>query len=246
MSIIPHFYIMPSSTDLDIKKYFKRLGKELPFAAMVALNEAAREVSKKANQHTDDVVEGGATPFTKRAFKVLQKSYKDGETKQFNLSAVVGTQKIQGEYLYPALIGGERKVGDASTGKKYIFVPSASAPRDARGNIPRNYLKSKTRKRKTSSRTSRRRASKAGSFTGFLNLQGKPTYGVYKRDARGKLSVLALLKKKTQYKANPKFNLRKATKTTFNREMNKNIREAVNDLAKYGKVRSAYRRRVDK
>lgn len=243
----------------EYNKYFKKLGKELEFAASVALNDAAFEVSRALNEHTEEAFDKGSTKFTKKAFTVFKKA------KKTDLEAIVGAKRIQGEYLSKAIYGGQRTAGqDYATGSEYIVVPGRSAKLNQYGNLPRNWLRAQGKVgasrnssnikenavRGKSGRRTRKRKTDGGVFIGRAKVNNKTQLGIYKRPSfadrksgRNQLKVLALLKKKTTYKAAPKFELFRTSDKEFGKTFRRSMNEAVRDIRKHGKVLSSFKRR---
>lgn len=215
----------------EYNRYFKKLGKEIEFASSVALNDAAFDVANALNLHAGEVFEGGATTFTQKSFSVLRKANKG------NLEALVGARQIQDKYLSKAILGGDRQAGkDYATGKQFVVVPGSGAKKNKFGNLARNYLRNQTKRKDT--------------FIGTAIIKGKPSRGVYKRPTkadrragRNKPKVIALLKRKTEYKTQTRFDLFNTSNKQFNITFRRSMNEAVRDIRKHGKVLSSFKRK---
>lgn len=190
-------------TGLDeLKRNLGSAGKQVAFAASRALNTTAFAVNGQIKEELQRRVQGGATPYTLRAFKV------DKATKQ-SLSATValrtdgpgggaggGTPYDQalahlftgGVRRWKRVEGYLRSIGVLPAG--LMAVPGKFCPLDARGNIPRAVFRAITAdlaqagpSRQT--RAGARRAARGAAATAhFVAQPGNPSKlhpGIYRR-----------------------------------------------------------------
>ncbi|MCL6286240.1 hypothetical protein M3P21_22395, partial [Ruegeria sp. 2012CJ41-6] len=187
----------------------------------VALNDTAFVLRDELGEHLDEISEGGATPFTKRTFRVSKRSTKR------SLEAEVLSKDKQSEYLVPALTGGVRSKGDYATGRAGVLIP-VEGKLNKYGNLPRGSLK--------------RQLNRPDTFLGRVG--DDDTLAVLKRKRRtkknrkGGLQVLAVFKEKVKQRALRGWDLEGVSERVFQKVMLKNMNEAVADLARHGKVRS--------
>jgi hypothetical protein len=96
---------MQISVKSNVKEIAKTLSrkyrKQIPFAASQALNDVARSASIENNKQTTNEFKGGATPYTKRAFK-----YK--KTNKRELAAEVFIDPRTHKYMEFMIQGGTR------------------------------------------------------------------------------------------------------------------------------------------
>jgi hypothetical protein len=204
------------------KKIEKSLNQEFGFAASVALNDTAFKIRDELGNHIDEISDGGSVPFTKKAFVVSKFSNK----KQSKMEAEVISKDIQSQYLVPSILGKARESGDYATGRSGVLLP-IGIKLNKYGNIGKRSIKN--------SRT------KSDVFTGEVG--SKKTLGVYKRLKKKKrggsrLQTLAIFKDRVNYNKLKGWDLEGVSGRVFSVTMLKNMREAVRDIAKYGKVRS--------
>lgn len=124
---------MEISIENNIKEVTRGLTKiqrkQIPFAASQALNDVAFNLARKQMpQEMDSTFEGGATAYTKRAFK-FEKSNKR------NLKARIFTDNRTHEYMSLMVHGGQRLPKGRS-----IFIPSTNIKRNRYGNVTRGKM----------------------------------------------------------------------------------------------------------
>ena len=118
-------HISIKSNVKEITRGLNRLQKkQIPFATMLALNDAASEISMKyLRKEADRKFDGGATAFTKRGFKYTKAS-------KTNLTASVYIDDIQSEYLQYQIDGGTRRPKS-----KVIAAPGYNTRLNRYGNV---------------------------------------------------------------------------------------------------------------
>lgn len=122
----------------NIKEVTKGLSrtqrKQIPFAASRAINDLLFPLAKKElPREMDDTFKGGATGFTKRAFRYAKSNKK-------NLSAIVFAGPKQDEYLKFMVDGGTRFPGKGSLfkrGSRALVVSTKNSKLNKYGNIPK-------------------------------------------------------------------------------------------------------------
>lgn len=117
----------------DIKEATRELNriqrKQIPFAASRAINDLLFPIAKKeAPKEMDRTFKGGATGFTKRAFRYAKSNKK-------NLSAIVFAGPDQDEYLKFMVNGGTR-----FPNKRTIIASTKNSKLNKYGNIPKGTL----------------------------------------------------------------------------------------------------------
>lgn len=114
----------------DITKNINRIQKQqIPFAASQTINQLAFEISKKTLPNkTKEVFEGGATPFTQKAFNYAKSNKR-------TLIARVFVDEKREKYMKFMIAGGTR-----FPEKRAILVPTDNSKVNKYGNIPRGTI----------------------------------------------------------------------------------------------------------
>jgi hypothetical protein len=133
-----------------IERMFKSLERDvLPTAQAGLLNGMAFGARKSLLKHAETTIQGGPTPFTKRAFTV-DKAVPSAAT----MAAVVKVQPQQARYLQYLINGGKRQAGDPGAGQYDVLVDGTDT--NAFGNLRRGFLRKISRQAKAE-RTKRAR-----------------------------------------------------------------------------------------
>ena len=203
---------MNINIDFDISQARRKLDsvqrKQLPFATSVALNETATEVAKQLTKQMDRYIDR-PTPFTKMAFLTRAGKFKGKRARKTDLVAIVQADKKQNEYLTFQVFGGTR-----TPQKKAILVPTLKANKNQYGNI------TKATRRKYIEGTNKIFA--AGLREGLAE-------GVYRRDRKGNITMLAAYEPHTQYSPRfPVFTIATGTaRSAFPRQFQRAIKRAL-------------------
>ena len=114
----------------ELTKGLSRVQKEqIPFAASQTVNQLAYEISRNVlPKKTTEVFEGGATPFTQKAFKYTRSNKR-------NLIAKVFVDENRQKYMKFMIAGGTR-----FPDKRAILVATDNSKLNKYGNIPRGTL----------------------------------------------------------------------------------------------------------
>lgn len=190
-------------TGLDeIKRTVGSAGKQAAFAASKALNTTAFAVNGKIKEELQRRVQGGAAPYTLRAFKV------DKATKQTLVATVAlradgpsggaggGTPYDQalahlftgGARRWKRVEGYLRSIGVLPAG--LMAVPGKFCPLDARGNIPRSAFRAITadlaqvgpsRRTRAIARQATRSTAATAHFVATASNPSKLHQGIYRR-----------------------------------------------------------------
>lgn len=110
-----------------VKANLSRMGKQVTFAANVALNATGKKVAEAMPGEIDKAIDR-PTPFTRKGVRVLKYANKA------NLEATVGFMQAQAEYMKWQVEGGTRNPGPAG-----LRIPAAINV-DAFGNIPKGVI----------------------------------------------------------------------------------------------------------
>lgn len=198
--------------DFDISQARRKLDsvqrKQLPFATSVAINETANEVAKQLTKQMDRYIDR-PTPFTKRAFITPAGKFKGTRSTKNRLYAIVKAAGIQNEYLAYQVYGGRRVPN-----KKAILVPTLKATKNKYGNITKN-----TREKYINGA---KNLFKAGLREGLQE-------GVYRRDRKGNITMLAAYEPHTDYQPRyPFFKIATGTaKGAFPRQFQRALKRAL-------------------
>lgn len=124
---------MEISIENNIKEVTRGLTKiqrkQIPFAASQALNDVAFNLARKQMpQEMDSTFQGGATKYTKSAFKFEQSNKR-------NLKAKIFVDNRTHEYMSYMVHGGQRLPKGRS-----IFIPSTNIKRNKYGNVTRGRM----------------------------------------------------------------------------------------------------------
>ena len=182
-------------TGIDaVRTQLAAAGKQATFAARQALNNAAFAINKQIKADMQGAFQGGATPYTLRAFNVTKAS-KDNlvATVMLRTDAQGGTPHSQtmahlftgGSRQWKKFEGLIRASGAMPAGS--IAVPGAGIRLDARGNMSRAQIKELLGALRTGMQTVRRKG-KQQQATGYFVLPqrtGKLMPGIYKRTTTG-------------------------------------------------------------
>lgn len=103
------------------------LGKQIPFAASVALNATGKAVVDAMPDEIERAIDK-PTAFTKKGVSILKKSTK------YSLETTVGFKRIQAKYMELQIAGGTRQPGRAG-----LKIPAA-IQLNQYGNIPRGVI----------------------------------------------------------------------------------------------------------
>lgn len=163
--------------------------KQVPFAASLAINEVAGEISEAEPLGLARDLDR-PTPFTKKGMFVSR------ATKR-KLTGVVGFKRIQSEYLGAQASGGTRKA------KRRAVVVPVGLRLNKYGNMPRKSLAKALAKPGTFS----------GTIKGTAGIWQRPKTGVQRRGGVGRkgktgLKLLAIYKDAVRYKPRLKFERR--------------------------------------
>ena len=114
----------------ELTKGLSRIQKEqIPFAASQTVNQLAYEIARNTlPKKTTEVFEGGATPFTQKAFKYSRSNKR-------NLIAKVFVDENRQKYMKFMIAGGTR-----FPDKRAILVATDNSKLNKYGNIPRGTL----------------------------------------------------------------------------------------------------------
>jgi hypothetical protein len=102
---------------------------QIPFAVARAINETAVAAQKAVTAELPTIFDR-PTPFTKRSVKVLDRASKTG------LTATVGLQPIQAEYLKLEELGGTRTAASNTTSPAQALLERQQLGPNSYGNIP--------------------------------------------------------------------------------------------------------------
>ena len=182
--------------------------KQIPFATSLALNETANEVAKQLTKQMDRYLDR-PTPFTKRAFITPTGKFKGTRSTKNRLYAIVKAAGIQNEYLAYQVYGGRRVPN-----KKAILVPTLKASKNKYGNI--------TKATRDKYIDGAKNIFKAGLREGLKE-------GVYRRDRKGNITMLAAYEPHADYQPRyPFFKIATGTaKGAFPRQFQRALRRAL-------------------
>lgn len=137
-------------TGLDeLKRNLGSAGKQVAFAASKALNTTAFAVQKELKDEMQRVFQGGATPYALRAFKV-EKATKAKLESSVGLRTDAPAAGTPYDQAFAHLMtSGVRRwkrlegylLGAGFMPEGMMAVPGKDCPLDARGNIPRTFLR---------------------------------------------------------------------------------------------------------
>ena len=174
---------MRFSVQNDLDRLSRRLTniqkEQIPFATSMALNNVAADVANAITAQMDRYLDN-PTPFTQKAYQSRFNTFKGERATKRKLYADIIPGQIQAEYLKFQIEGGTR------TPKQFaIFVPTALAPRNKYGNVPRG------RRRKL--------IAGEGDFFSAGEREGK-TPGIYRRRGN-RIEPMAMYVQQAEYKA---------------------------------------------
>lgn len=174
---------MRFSVQNDLDRLSRRLNniqkEQIPFATSMALNNVAADVANAITAQMDRYLDN-PTPFTQKAYQSRFNTFKGERATKRKLYADIIPGQIQAEYLKFQIEGGTR------TPKQFaIFVPTALAPRNKYGNVPRG------RRRKL--------IAGEGDFFSAGEREGK-TPGIYRRRGN-RIEPMAMYVQQAEYKA---------------------------------------------
>lgn len=104
-----------------------------------AFGDAIDDLAERARLHVVEAMPSHLdrpTPFTLRGIGTVKS--KPGAAEPF---AEVDVLPQQARYLRYQILGGTRVGGDYGTTKRGVLIPGPDAPRNAYGNLPRNYVR---------------------------------------------------------------------------------------------------------
>lgn len=182
-------------TGIDqVRAQLAAAGKQATFAASKALNNAAFAINKQIKADMQGAFQGGATPYTLRAFNVT-KATKDNLVATVALRTDAQGGAPHSQTLAHLFTGGSRQwkkfeglirvAGAMPAGS--IAVPGAGIKLDARGNMDRRQIKELLGALRTGMQVVRRKG-KQQQATGYFVLpqrHGKLMPGIYKRTTTG-------------------------------------------------------------
>ncbi|MCF7728668.1 hypothetical protein [Sulfitobacter sp. M22] len=216
---------MAVSVKKQWRMYSKALEDEFEFAASVGLSDAAFKVRDALGQHIDDISDGGAVNFTKKAFRVSKYA------KKTDLEAEV-MSKDNAQYVVKAVTGGVRTTGDPATSKLGVLIPGPAAKKNKFGNLSRRFIANQLKRPDV--------------FMTDLGDDGSVEVVKRKkrtkRNRKGGLQILAVFKKRVSQKPLDGWDLEGVSGRVLDETLSKNFKEAVQDIRKYGRVRSRKQR----
>lgn len=164
----------------ELSKRLTRVQREqVPFATSMALNTVAGDVANAITVQMSRYLDN-PTPFTQKAYQSRPGTFKGVRSTKKRLYVDIIPGAIQAEYLKFQIEGGTR------TPKQFaIFVPTALAPRNKYGNVPRG------RRRKL--------IAGEGDFFSAGEREGK-TPGIYRRRGN-RIEPMAMYVQQAEYKA---------------------------------------------
>ena len=104
-----------------------------------AFGDAIDDLAQRARLHVIEAMPAHLdrpTPYTLRGIGVLKS--KPGAAEPY---AEVDVLPQQARYLRYQILGGTRVAGGYGTTRNGVLIPGSDAPRNAYGNLPRNYVK---------------------------------------------------------------------------------------------------------
>lgn len=184
-------------TGIDqVRAQLAAAGKQATFAASKALNNAAFAINKQIKTDMQGAFQGGATPYTLRAFQVTKATKANLQASvMLRTDAQGGTPHSQtlahlftgGSRQWKKFEGLIRAAGAMPAGS--IAVPGAGIKLDARGNMSRAQLRELLGALRTGMQVVRRtgggKTQKAVGYFVLPQRHGKLLPGIYKRTTTG-------------------------------------------------------------